>query len=309
MHITPESLKEMAASNVAAYKNDGTSLNDSITKVAMDVEMNSDQVKRLVETTNQMAYLSELDGTDDRTFEFDVANYDSVMDGIIASPAIEKSASVATTSPMDLVSSTFAPIEKVAMENKATLEKWGKGQKLQALKKVAAQQRTILDELVGAEHDTLVKLAQHRAIVSRDPEALEKMAQFDHQLEMTRMVFGHDKIASDVRKVWADSELVHVKALSDRLTMVKEASAKIADIKPKVEMAESMIKEAFVGAALSSVGNAVKSKIPNAVKSMGKAKPMQKAKKAYGTFDAIDSTNEVRKNTVRKHDAWSSLRG
>lgn len=311
MHITPESLKEMAAANVAAYKSNGTSLNDSITKVAMDNELNSDQVKRLVETTNQMAYLSELDGQDDRTFEFDVANYDNIMDSIISDPVLEKTAS-ANTNPMDLVTGSFSSMEKVATEKEATMEKWGKPQKLQALKKVASQQRNRLDELLNAEHDNLVKLAQHRAIVCRDPEALEKMAKFDNQLEMTRLVFGHEKVASDVRRVWAPEALRDVKACSDRLEMVKQAQAEISELKPKVEQAEGILKEAFVSAAInavgrSGVGQAAKKMAAKAPKMGGNIK--QKAKKAYGAFDAITSTQEVSKGTNRNFDAWSSLRG
>lgn len=315
MNITPESLKEMAAHNVAAYKANGTSLNDSITKVAMDNELNSDQVKRLVETTNQMAYLSELEGQDDRTFEFDVANYDDIMDGIISDPTLEKTASEYTGNPIDLVSAAFSnPMEKVATEKEATMEKWGKPDKLKALKKVASHERRRLDDLVNSEHDSLVKLAQHRAIVCRDPEALEKMAQFDNQLEMTRLVFGHDKVATDVLRAWAPDQMTDIKALSDRLSMLKQASEEIAELKPKVEQAEGILKEAFVAAALntvgrSAVGQAAKgmaSKVPS-MKGMNKLK--KPIKKAYGAFEAATSAHEINKNTSRNFDAWSSLRG
>lgn len=312
MYITPESLKEMAAFNVAAYKNNGTSLNDSITKVAMDKELNSDQVKRLVETTNQMAYLSELDGQDDRTFEFDVANYNDIMDSIISDPTLEKTASAVVSNPMDLVTSSFYNMEKVATEKEATLEKWGKPQKIQALKKVASQQRNRLDELVNAEHDNLVKLAQHRAIVCRDPEALEKMAKFDNQLELTRMVYGHDKIATEIRRVWSPEELKDVKACSDRLELIKQAQVEISELKPKVEKAEGILKEAFVSAAINAVG---RSGLGQTAKKLASKAPKmstntkQKAKKAYGAFDAVTSTREVSKGTNRNFDAWSSLRG
>ncbi|CAM0042647.1 hypothetical protein VPHD148_0274 [Vibrio phage D148] len=311
MHMTPEGLKKMAATNVAALKM-GTSLNDSITKVAMENELNSDQVKRLVETTNQMAYLSELEGHDDRTFEFDVANYDDVMDSIISDPTLEKAASTSALNPMDLVAASFNSMEKVATEKEATMEKWGKPQKLQALKKVASQQRNRLDELTNAEHDNMVKLAQHRAIVSRDPEALEKMAKFDNQLEMTRLVFGHDKVASEVRRVWAPEALRDVKACSDRLNIIKQAQEEISELKPKVEQAEGILKEAFVSAAInavgrSGIGQAAKNLTNKAPKMGGKMK--RKATKAYGAFDAASSTADVSKGTNRNFDAWSSLRG
>lgn len=318
MYITPDSLKNMAVTLVAGYKTNGTSLNDSITKVAMDNEMNSEQVKRLVETTNQMAYLSELEGQDDRTFEFEVADYNNILDNLVKDADMTKVASASNPSPMDLISSKFrAPIEKAAADKEASLEKWGKGQKLQALNKVASQQRAILDELMSHEHDDLVKLAQLKATIKRDPEALIKMAKFDNNLAMVKLVFGHDKSAEfDPRVMYREAELGTVKELSDKLSMLKEASEKIADLKPKVEKAEGLLKEAFVAAALSTAGRMISSgisKAPGVAKSIGAkiktSKPGQTVGKAYTAFDAVDSTNTVGKNTNRNFDAWSSLRG
>lgn len=308
MHLTTDGLKKMAALSVAALKNEGTTLNDSITKVAMDNEMNSDQVKRMVETTNQLAYLSELDGQDDRTFEFDVANYDDILDGMVPGVGMDKAASETTgMNPMELVSKGFNPqMEKAAAEKDATFEKWGKNQKLQALKKIASQQRNVLDELEASEHDNLVKLAQHRAIVSRDPEALTKMASFSNGAQMAKIVFGHEKVASNVHQLWSEKDLKDLHALSDRLDMCKQAQEQKQALKPRVEAAEGILKEAFVAAAINSA-RAVFGK--GAVAKASASPTMGKLKKAYGAFEAVDSTNEVRKGTKKTHDAWSSLRG
>lgn len=297
MHLTTESLKKMAALSVATLKSEGTSLNDSITKVAMDNEMNSDQVKRMVETTNQLAYLSELSDQDDRTFEFDVANYDNIMDGMVPGSDLCKEASAVRLSPLELV---LPKLEKTAAVKEATIEKWGKNQKLQALKKVASQQRNVLDEITDAEYGHMVKLAQHRAIVSRDPEALTKMAKFENGREMAKLVFGHDKVASEVRMVWGDDDMKHLQSLSDTLVMCKEAQEQKEILTEKVEKAEGILKEAFVGAAY----NAVKGKAVNAYKATTST-----AKKVYGVGEAGMSINETSNNTKRNHDAWSSLRG
>lgn len=303
MYLTNDGLKKMAALSVAALHTDKVSLNDSITKIAMDSGMNSDQIKRMVETTNQLAYLSELEGKADRTFEFKVANYDDILDGMV--PGMDKAASAARINPMDLVTGSFQSLEKVAQEKEATIEKWGRNQKLQALKKVAAHERNRLDEMESAEHDNLVKFAQHRALVSRDPEALVKMAKFSNGKAMAKLVFGHEKIATEVRQVWADSDMEHIKALSDRIDMCKQAQLQKVALKSRVEEAEKLIKQAFVSAALNTAKAAFRGKVTGAASSGA----MGKVKKAYGTFDTIDSTNEVRKGTKKNHDVWSSLRG
>ena len=305
MYLTNDGLKKMAALSVAALHTDKVSLNDSITKLAMDSGMNSDQVKRMVETTNQLAYLSELEGKDDRTFEFDVANYDDIIDGMMPGTGMDKAASAVKANPMDLVMGSFQPLEKVAQDKEATIEKWGRTQKLQALKKVAAHERNRLDEMESLEHDNLVKFAQHRAIVSRDPEALIKMAKFSNGKAMAKLVFGHEKVATEVRQVWAVSDMQHLQALSDRLDMCKQAQLQKVALKSKVEEAERLIKQAFVSAALNTAKAAFRGKVTGGASSGA----MGKVKKAYGTFDAIDSTNEVRKGTKKNHDVWSSLRG
>ena len=308
MDITPDALKIMAAKNVASYKSMGTSLNDSISKSALEDGLNSDQVKRLVETTNQMAYLSELDGTEDRTFEFDVANYDDVMNSIISDPSLEKSAST-KLSPMDLVTSPFAGMEKVASEEKvATLEKWGRNDKLKALQKIASHNRRHLDELKSSEHDNLVKLAQHRAIICRDPEALQKMAKFDNQLEMTKLVFGHDKVASDVRTIWSPSDLSQVGALSEKLTMIKQASDEMAELEPKVLKAEGILKEAFLSPAIKAAKSFMSRGAPGSLKSKGTSFSKKVATTGALVGTALD-VDGVKNNTKTNYNAWSSLRG
>ena len=302
-YITPGALNAMAAKAVAAYNLSGESLNEVISGMAISEKLNSDQVKRLVETTNQLAYLSKLDGNDDRTFEFTVANYNDIMNSMVTQPNLEKSAS-AKVNPMDLVTSCFNSMEKVASEEKvATLEKLGKSERLAALKKVASHQRIRVNELESAEHDTLVKLAQHRAVICRDPEALEKMAKFDNQYEMTKLVFGHNKIATDVHKSWSPKDLEHIKACSDRLNLIKQAQEELTELRPKVEAAEEMLKEAFV----SSIANAAKSAF-GTLKSVGGALKKD-GKKAFAVADAGLGASEINSNSKRKYNVWSSLRG
>jgi hypothetical protein len=142
------------------------------------------------------------------------------------------------------------------------------------------------------------------------------MAKFDNQLELTRLVFGHEKVATDVRCVWPPEQLADIKACSDRLQMIKSAQEEISSLTTKVEKADGIIKEAFLAAAAgqigkSSVGQAFKnvaSKAPEPIKQKTQG-IRNKGKKAYNTFNLVDSTREVGQGTNRKYDAWSSLRG
>ena len=288
MYLTTDSLKRMAASCVAALKTEKVSLNDSITKIALENEMSADQVKRMVETTNQLAYLSELSTSDDRTFEFDVANYDEVIAGIM--PTMNKEASAVGGNPLELVAQSFqTPLEKVAGEFTQEFS-------LQDLQKVAGQQRIVLDELKDAEYDNLVKIAQYRVEILRDPEALLKMATLKDGEDLSKIVFGHTKLASDVRQEWSADDMTVLQALSDTIEMCKEAQEKKRDLTEKVENAEGILKQAFVSAAantLKSVGSSIASK----------------GKSLMNKAEGVGSTYEVSTGTKRKHNAWSALRG
>ena len=288
MYLTTDSLKRMAASCVAALKTENISLNDSITKTALEHEMSADQVKRMVETTNQLAYLSELSTSDDRTFEFDVARYEEIIAGIM--PTMNKEASAVSGNPLELVAQSFqTPLEKVA--SSAPLE-----YTIKDLQKVAGQQRIILNELKDAEYGNLMKIAQYREEILRDPEALLKMAHFYDGDYLSQIVFGHNKVASEVRQEWSDDEMNVLQALSETIEMCKEAQEKKRELTDKVENAEGIIKEAFLSAAA------------NAAKSMGSS-IVSKGKKAMSIGEAALSTHEVSTGTKRTHNAWSALRG
>lgn len=77
--LTPERLQEIAVGCVTKFVQKQASLSEAIAKEAMDLELNSDQTKRVIEASNTIAYLRQLEKSADRTFEFDVADYTKVM--------------------------------------------------------------------------------------------------------------------------------------------------------------------------------------------------------------------------------------
>lgn len=307
MDLTNENLKVMAARCVVALKDGSASLSTSIADIAVEYSLTKDQICRLIEASNQLAYLSELEGNDDRTFEFDVATYEDVLAKLMPDSSMDKVASVALKNPMDLISGSFSSIEKTASAELDQLQSMSRDEKIQALKKMASHEKNRLDELKSTEYDSLVKIAQYKESILRDPEALLKMAQFDNNLDMTKIVFGHTKVAQDVHRLWHDDEMKAFKGLSETITMCKQASEERSKLEPKVREAEEFIKQAYLAAVI----NAARTMGPKAVNSVKASKSpiMNKAKSAYKTFDAVDTSNEIRKKTTNKNQVWSGLRG
>jgi hypothetical protein len=77
--LTNESLQDLAVKCVTEFMNKQASLSEAIAKQAMDLELNPEQTRRVIEASNTIAYLRQLEKSADRTFEFDVADYNHVM--------------------------------------------------------------------------------------------------------------------------------------------------------------------------------------------------------------------------------------
>ena len=84
---------------------EGTSLHDSVVKIAKDNQMNPEQIKRLVEASNTTTFLNEFKSKDgnQRMVEFDVANPDKVIDEALSSSssASDKAPSISITISVD----------------------------------------------------------------------------------------------------------------------------------------------------------------------------------------------------------------
>lgn len=85
MDTTPEEIRDCAVRVVEEFVNNKVPLSEGIAKEAQDNEFNPEQIKRVIEASNSIAYLKLLKEATDRTFEFPIAKYAEVM-GHVALP-------------------------------------------------------------------------------------------------------------------------------------------------------------------------------------------------------------------------------
>jgi hypothetical protein len=97
---------------VAEYLINGTDMNDSIAKYAMENNLNIEQTKRLVEESNKTCYLQKFASTGEQIF--DVAQYNIVKEKIGLADKVEKVAAIKFNE--------FVEFEKVANEEIPTTE-------------------------------------------------------------------------------------------------------------------------------------------------------------------------------------------
>lgn len=249
MNLTVDALKQLAAGVVAGFTIGGTPLNEGIIKVASDNQFNPEQIKRLVEASNQIAYLHKMAETTDRTFEFEVANYDDIIGSFLTTDGISKQASSNDKSPLDIVmAAREAVLEKRASES--VNELFSDAEKLQMLESQFYSGRSRLEDMHIESHNIAEALVKQANMLKQDPEALDKIAQFCGSdttkfNEINRLVFGHVKEASSIAT--RGLNVMSVKSLHDTLMMAKQANQEMVDLESNLVKAAEVLDSKIPG--------------------------------------------------------------
>lgn len=304
MDMSVDFLKNVGAGVVAAFRTGGVPLTDGIVKVASENQLNAEQTARLVETVNQLAYLSGPHNSMDKTAEFPLANYEDVITAIITPPSLEKAAYY-RPSPLSLLAE---PLEKAA-----AAEEWApcpEEARIHMEREFFAG-RDNLKRMDLEEQNIVEGLLKAASVVGKDPDALSKIAALtagDSQKygELCNLVFGHVKEASATAP-HRPEDLLNVKSLVEQLGFAKQASFDRKTLEERlVKIAEEicpagMDKEAFIGSVVRAAGAVLRGG------SQGAAK-VGKGLKLGGTVAmAGPEVAQISRSSAPKNDVWSSL--
>lgn len=304
MDMSVDFLKNVGAGVVASFRTTGTPLTDGIVKAASENQLNAEQVARLVETVNQLAYLSGPHNSMDKTAEFALANYEAVIDAILTPPAIEKAAYF-RPSPLSLLAE---PMEKVAHEHTFELDP-AESRKQKEREFYSGRDR--LKNMDIEESNIVEGLLKAASVVKSDPQAMNKIAALtggDSKAygELCNLVFGHVKEAT-VTVPYRPEDLLNVKALVEQLGFAKEASVERRTLEERlIKIAEEicpagMDKEAFIGSVVRAAGAVLRGAKPGLA---GAGKGI----KLGGTVAmAGPEVAQISRSSAPKTDVWGSL--
>lgn len=310
MDMSVDFLKNVGAGIVAAFRTGqgAITLNEGIVKAASDSQLNAEQVARLVETVNQLAYLSGPHVSMNKTAEFAMANYDQVIDAIFTPPAIEKAASLyRRPNPLSLLAE---PMVKEASEADYQFQLDPAEARKQA-ERAFFSGRDQLKRMDLDEVNIVEGLLKSAAVVQKDPDALNKIAALaggDNRKygELCNLVFGHVKEASR-NPVRSETELLNVKHMADQLGFAKKASEDRKNLEDHLTKLaeeicpEGMNKEAFVGTLLRAAGTMLRGAKPGLATA-------GKGIKLGGTVAvAGPEIAQISRSSAPKNDVWSSL--
>lgn len=254
MELTSDTIQNVSVKVVAKFLNKQASLNQAIAEEAKNLNLNPEQVKRIIEASNSIAYLRQLQSSEDRTFEFPVADYKGVMSSLTL-PEPENQG----TKP------TVTTVEKQA-EQKANDFDLCEQEKIAMLAKELFKSQQSLEKIAHDKAIVAQNLLTKAASIKTETNLLEKVAYVVEESDFDRMLnlVGLEKTACK-RVLVTDSELTQVKEVYNLIKQADEILAHEKEVKAFIEKATDILeKKAFfqlagkaLGSGLRAVGNSV----------------------------------------------------
>lgn len=313
MAFDAENLKYMAARAVTEYLNQGKSLNKGVADIAVEHKLNQDQIARLVETTNKVAYVKVMETATDRAGSFPLASVAEVNELVVypgnVEATMQKAASTGTRNPLSIVADLRAPqLEKVAYE----VDTGPSVADVEAnLHKVASYFRKSFESLAMDKENTLHtltkvayelnadKLAGAKILATSNfPEELCKVA----QVEILQNPLSRPFYAAELEKVaqldalWATAKDLVIREAELEAQLEKFASYGTTFLKA----CKPLTKSAYINTP------ATKPLIGGLIGYLGRGKTL--GEKAVGVFRAADTLGQAA--LIDKNPSvWQSLRG
>lgn len=260
MDLTPDKLQAMAVSVVTRYMTKQASMSESVAQEAKAGDLNPEQIKRLIEASNSIAYLRQLQDSADKTFEFPVAEYKDVLTSLVTSgqPPAPVSGEAKVTerqAPIqpDQVVDPFEPSEqeKVAMVAREVVRVRGQ-----------------LTKMAYDKSETCMNILTLAPVLRKDPLAFEKIAYVVEESDFDKMLalVGIEKKASANNVLFRDSDLESTKNLYNLLKSAEQLVEKEAHFKDLEKRANSILMEkqaliGFIGKGLGWATGALSKKV------------------------------------------------
>ena len=300
-NISPEQIRDISIRAVEDFLNNKVPLSVGLAKQAAEHELNEEQVKRAVESTNNIAYLKILQHAEDRTVEFPLAKYAEVMTAATIPENFQEKVAATIGAQQKTSEAPQQMIEKTA----STLER---GEKLTYFIKSAAANKEALERLELESMNVAEQLTKVAKAVSKDEKWMDKLACVTTEQEfkeLSILVSGSVQKYRDLAGIglFKEAQLKDVKGFSD---LYKQARELVREQRERSQLQKEAaettqgIKTTSFSDQLRNVGTGAK----NIAKNIATA-PAYGAGKAVGTaaavpFKAVAATGNAIKSNVSK---------
>lgn len=232
MQFDQDTIKDLAVYAVQQFVSNQVPLNESIAEKARGLQLNEDQVRRVVESTNVIAFLKLREGAEDKTFEFEVASFPGVMDCLMGHSTNRGYVDLTPEEPV---------LEKAAFDTSYEVPV---DQSHQTLFKAHQHVRAQLEKTAQEHYNCVSDLERFVPILVKQAnwqERLEHVSGSDFNRIMTAFgKSGFEKSASTQNLVFVGKEL---EVASHVVSLIKQA----AELQTERANLETMEKKAFLG--------------------------------------------------------------
>jgi hypothetical protein len=227
------------------------SLDELVADTAQADSLSQEQLKRLVESVNTLAFLKTLQANEDRTKEFPVCSFDKVISIIMNHSPVVKEAAVQERNVVKYKS--IAKRRRLAAEQEAMLKK--------AFFKTYQEVERDMGQFV----DYSQKTASLREVLLKEPFLLEKLASVSATPDFIEFCGGNLEKTAGYGSTYLKEE--EVKAFQRKYDFYKEASEAMEDYLTKLKFLETCLdKQANL---FTSIGSGVRKGIWAATKKVG----------------------------------------
>lgn len=241
MDLTTDRLQALAISAVTKYMTKQASMSDAVASEARAADLNPEQVKRLIEASNSVAYLRQLKDSPDKTFEFPVAEYKDVLASLVGSSTIANDSGV---------KDTVQTVEKQATLNKEALFDFSEQEKVAMVAREVVRVKGQLTKMAYDKEEAYQRLVESAGHFKKEANALEKIAFVvdEADFEKVAKLAGFEKSAQrNTGLLFTDADL---KTTRNMYGLLKEAEALVNTEKELQELE----KRAILGLLARGVG-------------------------------------------------------
>jgi hypothetical protein len=298
METSPEQIKDLAVEIVKGFIDNKTPLNEGIAKCASEMELNPEQIKRVVETCNTVTYLTLQKEASDKTIEFPVADYTGVIGKMV----------VPTEGEGGYGGQVTAAEFKESMQKEAEVQETEPSVDLETARVLAMKEyranRTILTKLAHDKAECLTDIGNLTAKIKKDGWAMEKLAEVTDEETFKRVGHLIGDTGKELRSfIFKQAELSEVAKLVE---LFKKANELVAESKKREELDKRAVLQAVSGALGGAIGRTVGSVAAlgavgakNSIKGLGKSKYVH----------PLDIAGAALTQPTAERNIWDNLQG
>lgn len=259
--VSPEQIRDIAIRTVEQFLNNKIPLSQGLAKEASAAQLNSEQLQRAVEATNNISYLKILEISPDRTVEFPLCKTAEVMHHIAVPDGLQEKVASALESKLEKVAMTIESPTSAEYSG----HDWSENEVLVHFIKQASANKIALEALKIESLNVAENLMKVASEIRKDSKWIEKLScvtEGSDFLMLSTLVAGTPQAHRDFKDLglFKEAELKSSASFAELYKQARQITREMTERAELQKRAEDM-----------STMQRVKNIVQSPVQSVGKA--------------------------------------